>query len=136
MSSSDLLFVYGTLRRGCDTAEAWRLHRESVWLGMGAARGQLYKVGWYPALVADRELADKVTGDVMRMAQPEATFAWLDAYEECTPDFPEPHEYRRELIEIACEGGAMRAWTYVYARPVEGLEEIVGGDWLDRFPSR
>lgn len=130
MSSSDLLFVYGTLRRGCDTAEARRLHRESTWLDTGTACGRLYRLGWYPALVVDLELAERVTGDVMLMTQPEATFAWLDLYEECAPCFPEPWEYRRELIDVELGGMVLSAWAYRYNRGVGGLVPIPSGDWL------
>lgn len=126
-----LLFVYGTLRRGCTGEKAQALHQQTEWLGQGSARGHIYRLGWYPAFVTDVGAdAGWVRGDVLRMAQPEATLAWLDVYEECTPDFPEPHEYRREVIDVVLESGAMRAWAYVYARPVDGLEAIIGGDWL------
>lgn len=127
--NGSLLFVYGTLRRGSASAEAPRLHAECAWLGTARAGGRLYRVGWYPALViaADR---DWVTGDVLRMADPPATLAWLDAYEECGPGFSEPQEYRRDLIEIVLAGEQVRAWAYLYNRPVDGLEAMSNGDWL------
>lgn len=50
---TDLLFVYGTLRRGSDHANAARLARESAWLGTGTLMGTLYRVSWHPALVLE-----------------------------------------------------------------------------------
>ncbi|MDQ4419233.1 gamma-glutamylcyclotransferase [Sphingobium sp. DEHP117] len=128
-SDSELLFVYGTLRRGCDNQQAHRLHSESSWLGTGLARGRLYRVDWYPALVADQE-AGWVAGDILRMADPDATLAWLDAYEECGPAFPQPQEYRREPIDIVFAGAQVRAWAYLYNRPLDGLKPVPDGDWL------
>jgi gamma-glutamylcyclotransferase (GGCT)/AIG2-like uncharacterized protein YtfP len=66
MTGTDLLFVYGTLRRGCGSVEAQRLHAQATWLGQGRVRGRLYRVDWYPALVACRSGGDEVTGDAMR----------------------------------------------------------------------
>lgn len=132
MSETDLLFVYGTLRRGCDGAEARRLHGEAAWLGQGRLRGRLYAQDWYPALVMDAEEEGWVIGDLFRMADPALTLSWLDRYEECGPGFPEPQEYRRVIAEGEGLGGAdiMRAWAYVYNRAVEGLPWIKSGDWI------
>lgn len=130
MHQYDLLFVYGTLRRGCDTAQAARLHDEGAWRGTGKVRGRLYRLGWYPALVEDVAQGGWVTGDVFRMTEPEITLAWLDAYEECGPAFPQPQEYRREVISVWLACAEVRAWAYLYNRAIDGLECIAAGDWL------
>ncbi len=133
MSDPNLLFVYGTLRRGCDGAEARRLSTEGEWLGQARLRGLLYRVDWYPALVMDADEMGWVIGDLFRMTDPATILAWLDRYEECGPDFPEPQEYRRVIAEAkGVDGsGAVRAWVYVYMRDTEGLPWIEGGDWLN-----
>ncbi|MBP6031299.1 MAG: gamma-glutamylcyclotransferase [Sphingobium sp.] len=133
MSGPDLLFVYGTLRRGCSNEEARRLHAQATWQGAGRARGRLFRLGWYPALgVEPAGVASWVMGDVLRMAHPETTLAWLDDYEECGPRFPHPQEYRREVICIELFDAEVCAWAYLYTMPVVGLEPIPSGDWLNR----
>ena len=133
VSDPDLLFVYGTLRRGCDGAEARILHAQAEWLGKARLLGRLYRVDWYPALVMDAEATSWVIGDLFRMTDPDMTLVWLDRYEECGPSFPEPQEYRRMIMEVeGVDGsGAVRAWVYVYVRDREGLPWIEGGDWLN-----
>lgn len=129
---TDLLFVYGTLRRGSDHANAARLARESAWLGHATLSGTLYRVTWHPALVLDGE--DTITGDLLRLTDPAASLPWLDAFESCGPDDPPPHDYRREIAEVLTANGAVEAIVYVWNLGVEGLERIASGDWLAIAP--
>jgi gamma-glutamylcyclotransferase (GGCT)/AIG2-like uncharacterized protein YtfP len=127
---SDLLFVYGTLRTGCDNEQARALHARSRHMGSATLLGRLYRVDWYPVLVPDMA-AGPVVGDVFHMHDPVETLAWLDAYEECAPPFPEPWEYRRIVLPVKADNGRdLDAWAYVYNRPVEGLPLIPDGDFL------
>lgn len=132
MTGTDLLFVYGTLRRGCGSVEAQRLHAQATWLGQGRVRGRLYRVDWYPALVACRSGADEVTGDIYRLNDADAAFVWLDRYEECGPGFAAPQEYQRVIaqVESGSRAAQERAWVYLYRRSVAGLPRIASGDWL------
>ena len=123
-----LLFVYGTLRRGSDHANAARLARESEWLGTATLIGTLYRVSWHPALVL--EGSDIVTGDLLRLTDPTASLPWLDAFESCGPDDPPPHDYRREMAEVTTADGPVSAMVYVWNLPLTGLERIASGDWL------
>ncbi len=122
------LFVYGTLRAAFGGAQAARLSRESRPLGQARLRGQLVRIADYPGLVIGG--AEWVYGDLVDLADPAATLAWIDAYEECSSNYPLPHEYRREIISVEAAGGTTAAWTYIYARPATGLPVIDGGDFL------
>lgn len=124
----DLLFVYGTLRRGSDHANAARLGRESDWLGTARLIGTLYRVSWYPALVL--EGSDSVTGDLLRLHDAAASLRWLDAFEGCAPDDPPPHDYRRETAHVITPRGQVTASVYVWNLAADGLERIASGDWL------
>ena len=117
VSDPNLLFVYGTLRRGCDGAEARRLSTEGEWLGQARLRGLLYRVDWYPALVMDADEMGWVIGDLFRMTDPATILAWLDRYEECGPDFPEPQEYRRVIAEALASRGIQVAARDLEDRP-------------------
>lgn len=124
----DLLFVYGTLRRGSDHGNAARLAGESEWLGTASLTGTLYRVSWHPALVLKG--SGTVTGDLVRLHDRAASLPWLDAFEGCGPDDPLPHDYRREVVTVMTEDGAADAMVYVWNLPVAGLERIASGDWL------
>lgn len=124
----DLIFVYGTLRRGSAHANAARLARESDWLGLATLGGTLYRVSWHPALVLKG--SDTVTGDLLRLHDPAASLLWLDAFESCSPDDPPPHDYRREIATVMTAAGPATALVYVWNLSVDGLERIATGDWL------
>jgi gamma-glutamylcyclotransferase (GGCT)/AIG2-like uncharacterized protein YtfP len=125
---TDFLFVYGTLRPGSSAPVALRLASESRPLGRAIASGRLYRVADYPGFVPGP--AGTATGDLLALHTPAPTLAWLDAYEECAPPFPQPWEYRREQLTVTGPEGPVRAYVYVYARSVAGLPLIAGGDFL------
>jgi gamma-glutamylcyclotransferase (GGCT)/AIG2-like uncharacterized protein YtfP len=124
----DLLFVYGTLRRGSDHPNAARLADESAWLGTATLTGTLYRVCWHPALTLAG--IDAVTGDLLRLHDPAASLPWLDAFEGCAVDDPLPHDYRRERTQVMTADGPATALVYVWNLPLGGLERIASGDWL------
>jgi len=126
-----LLFVYGTLRRDFDSPMAKRLVRKADWLGTATCRGRLYLVAGYPGMVLSDDPRDRVTGDLFRLFEPAPTLALLDRYEKCGPGFPEPAEYRRELLPVtAADGACVRAWCDLYNQPVDLLETAPSGDYL------
>ncbi|MGF1644012.1 MAG: gamma-glutamylcyclotransferase [Thiotrichales bacterium] len=127
----DRLFVYGTLRRGCDNPWQRRLRREAQWLGHAQVVGGLYDLGPYPAMVRSPFAAGMVIGDLYRLRAPTATLRWLDAYEGCDAAAREPREYRRKYLEIVAVGGtSVDAWVYLYTRPLRGAIPIETGDYL------
>lgn len=119
-----LLFVYGTLRRGSSHEMALWLAREAECLGEGEVQGRLVRVSYYPGLVAGE---NRVKGDVYRV-RPEL-WQKLDAFEEVRGRVDD--EYRREKVEVATLQGSLTAWVYWYQRGIEGLEVIEGGDWFE-----
>ncbi len=123
-----LLFVYGTLRPGFDGPMAQWLWGAARHLGPATAAGALYRIADYPGFVPGGK--GVVTGDLFALpdAEADAVLHMLDNYEECSPDFLPPHEYRRERLTVHMAGRAVEAWVYVYARPVDGLERIEGGN--------
>ncbi len=125
-SATDLLFVYGTLRRGLPMHRLLRPH--AVFLGEGRVQGRLYEAGGYPGLVLEGD--GRVKGELYRLRRPNSVLRVLDRYEGCSPSDPQPHEYRRVLTEVRrARGGRMRAWVYEYRLPAAGLELIPSGDY-------
>lgn len=131
MPEADLrVFVYGTLRRGCGSGAHRRYLGNAELIGEGKVKGQLYQVDIYPGLVLDSE-DHWVLGEVYQLPN-KATLAALDDYEGVGLPFENPQEYRREVVEVALEGGErIKAWTYVYNWPVRNLAPIATGDFLN-----
>ncbi|MFD2430104.1 gamma-glutamylcyclotransferase [Sphingobium scionense] len=69
-------------------------------------------------------------GDLLALPDAEGLLARLDAYEECRPDDPQPHEYRRERRVVETANGPVEAWVYLYALSVTGHRVIASGDYL------
>ena len=113
----ELLFVYGTLRRGEPSAQ---LLGSCLWCGETETRGTLFHLGKYPALTLHGE--DRIYGEVWRCS-PE-TLALLDSYEGV-------EEGLFERVRIHLEKGD--AWIYV-AGPALGAQletapRIPSGKW-------
>lgn len=128
---NELIFVYGSLRRGSPHAMAQWLASVADWQGAGSVAGTLYRVSWYPALViaGDGVAADegRVQGDVFRLREA-AALAPLDAFEGVQGGAAD--EYRRVQLTIRMASGEVQAWVYVWQQSVTGLEQVTGGDWL------
>lgn len=120
------LFVYGTLRPRLAGAAQRRLLAELSWAGPATVRGALHDLGAYPALVEGPGL---VHGDLLHVEH-ERALAALDAYEECHGY--DPLYVRREVMATRPDGGMVRAWAYVYLRPIESAPLVPGGDFARR----
>lgn len=118
MSGPDLLFVYGTLRRGCSNEEARRLHAQATWQGAGRARGRLFRLGWDPALgwsLPGWRAGAMVTCCAwLILAQPSHG---LTIMKSAAPAFRTLKEYRREVICIELFDAEVCAWAYLYTMP-------------------
>lgn len=132
----DCLFVYGTLRRQAD-----KLHPlmadQADYLDDGWLPGRLYEVDRYPAAVYDQRSSDKIHGELFRLQNPQAVLQRLDDYEECTPRFAKPWEYRRALLSVnRDQAEPVWAWVYVYNWPIDGLKSIASGDYAEFSSAR
>jgi gamma-glutamylcyclotransferase (GGCT)/AIG2-like uncharacterized protein YtfP len=128
---SDLLFVYGTLKRGFDHPMAKLLSRSADFLSEAQCRGRLYLVKHYPGLVLSDDPNDGVFGELYRLRSAKQLLREFDMYEACGEGFAEPTEYLRQMLPVTCDDGAVsEAWTYVYNWPVAGLPRIASGRFL------
>jgi gamma-glutamylcyclotransferase (GGCT)/AIG2-like uncharacterized protein YtfP len=110
--TGDLIFVYGSLRRGCANDAARVLHAGSEWIGTGWLHGSLSDIDGYPALTPCKS-GRRVEGDIFRMRDPDAMLSFIDDYEDCAPTSPTPHDYVRVAAAVATEVGSRRAWVYI-----------------------
>ncbi len=129
------LFVYGTLMSGAKSAlgaaERDRLAAESDSLGPASiAHARLYDLGSYPGVAAGGTIDDLVHGEAVLLSDPQATLAWIDAYEGIVPGRDEANEYERAVLQTRLAGGeTFDAWVYLLLRaPRRGL--IESGRWF------
>lgn len=132
----EYLFVYGTLRSEITTPMYRYLVRHADLFDYGYFQGKLYEVNGYPGVVPSANADDQVLGEVYLLKNPGKVLNILDNYEGCTPQFPKPHEYRREQVKIRLTGNNnILAWTYLYNMPVNDLYRIESGDYTRYFDS-
>lgn len=126
---SDLLFVYGTLMSHTDTPKARQLMAEADSLGPATIAGRLYRVDWYPGLVAGEGL---VHGEVFRLRTLVPSLVWLDAYEGIVPgdDQNNRNEYARVRRPVTlADGRVVEAWVYLYLRDLRAATPVADGRW-------
>lgn len=119
---SALLFVYGTLKRGCSNH---RYLADQTFLGDACtvAGYQLYDLGGYPGIAREPGAADGVTGEVWSVNA--AALDRLDRFEGV-------HEglYRREAIPLQPPFGEQRVEAYVSPLSLEGRPQV-GSTWKE-----
>lgn len=133
---TDFLFVYGTLRPAArhSNAEARRaaevLIAKGQRIGCARAPGRLYKVSWYPGAIEKVQPGEFVRGDLFRVPRP--LLCVLDRYEGASVRRSAQREYVRVKRAVTLRNGLrVRAWMYLYNRPLRG-NLIRGGDFLRR----
>ena len=116
------IFVYGTLKRGCKNHP--HLAGQTY---VGEARTvpgfRLHHLGSYPGMVAAPDDHDGVTGELWDVDA--AALAHLDDFEGVSEGL-----YRRERVQLDSPAGPTTAYTYLYARPVDGLP-VIGPTWRE-----
>jgi gamma-glutamylcyclotransferase (GGCT)/AIG2-like uncharacterized protein YtfP len=123
--SGELVFVYGTLRRG--GSNAFRMDG-AEFITSGKVEGRLYVISWYPGLVLERG-SETVEGDLFRVG-PDQLVA-LDEFEGISANEIEGAEYRRVKTEVTTmDNQVLLAWSYEWKGPVEESKQIPSGDWL------
>ncbi|MET0262569.1 MAG: gamma-glutamylcyclotransferase family protein [Rariglobus sp.] len=117
-----LLFVYGTLKRGCKNH-----HHLAGQTYTGEARTapgyRLYDLGDYPGMIVDPSDREGVTGELWSVT--DAALAHLDDFEGLSDGL-----YRREAVRLMTSSSETIAQTYVYNRD-PGTRPI-GATWTER----
>ncbi len=127
-TESELVFVYGTLRRGA--SNAFRMEG-AEFVACGEIAGMLFRVSWYPGLVLGPD-AGRVAGDLFRLSP--AKLRELDEYEGLAADEVEGSEYRRvrtAVLALDGSGRSWEAWVWEWTGPVDRDKIIASGDWMD-----
>ncbi len=109
------LFVYGTLKKSSGHVAHALLNNDCIYQNEGYFFGELYDLGDYPAAIEIKNSPQKVLGELYRITNPQNLFARLDDYEECSANYPMPHEYLRKMITVYDQQHQpFEAWCYLY----------------------
>lgn len=112
MQKADLLFVYGTLRRGF----ALHHHLRRIGAGFGATgnvQAELFDLGKFPGARKSARPGRIVAGEVYRLRHAESALKVLDQVEGFSPQTPQKSLFQRATTEIFLPNGERRvAWIY------------------------
>jgi len=138
--STELVFVYGTLRRGA--SNAFRMDG-AEWQGVRVVSGALYQVSWYPGVTLDPG-APPVLGELWSVSREK--LRELDEFEGVPEGATEGDEYRRvratvtlppDLKSLPDWDGASdlpadcTAWIWEWKGDPASARLLPGGDWLE-----
>jgi gamma-glutamylcyclotransferase (GGCT)/AIG2-like uncharacterized protein YtfP len=118
------LFVYGTLKRGGKSHKQLRKDDGVRFRSSGRIRADLYRLQDedYPGAVLTSTPNRFVQGDLFVLRDPQRTLRDLDEFEEVDEGL-----FRRELVDVWSQGRRVKAWAYLYARPLAAAEMIPTG---------
>jgi gamma-glutamylcyclotransferase (GGCT)/AIG2-like uncharacterized protein YtfP len=135
-TAGDLLFVYGTLRRGSSHHHILQaIHARYV--GPAMVSGELFDLGRFPGARLIQPLGPgigsrRVTGELYRLRNSTPDLDVLDRYEGLQPSGAEAPLFRRELARLRTRGGKTRhAWIYALARRPAAVRLIASGDYAN-----
>jgi gamma-glutamylcyclotransferase (GGCT)/AIG2-like uncharacterized protein YtfP len=119
--SKHLVFVYGTLRRGCPRAMSVRFPN-SKFITDVRVRGSLYDLGAYPGLLLN-ESTSLVTGEVYEVDN--ELLNTLDEFEASS-------SYLRKQVEISLDTQRKVCWTYEPDPEFYSPRTLItSGDWIE-----
>lgn len=121
------LFVYGTLLQPENEFAGYLMHH-TTFLTNGKIKGTLYNIGEYPGLVISPKSDCWVHGSIYKVD--DEALALIDDYEGYGPGQSEPYLYVRKMLAVETGNGLADAWVYLYNHPVDGLEVIPSGSYL------
>jgi gamma-glutamylcyclotransferase (GGCT)/AIG2-like uncharacterized protein YtfP len=127
----DLIFVYGTLRRGHDNPMSRLLLEHANPIGYGSLNGKLFLIGRYPGAIISNENNDWVKGEVYALRDSDDVLEHLDRYERCYNRDVRRSLFIRVRAEVVLESSEkVFAWVYTYNRSTDGCRLIPSGDYF------
>jgi gamma-glutamylcyclotransferase (GGCT)/AIG2-like uncharacterized protein YtfP len=131
-STTNRLFVYGSLRSGFRNPAYDYLTKYFHLLGEAVVHGKFYDKGEFPVAVAHN--GDSLINGELYESNSDDDFGWaisqLDDYEGLNVEEGELPLYRRELTTAYHNGEPYQTWVYWYNGDISALPEITAGDVL------
>lgn len=120
-----LVFVYGTLRRG--GSNHFRM-AGAEFVAAGTITGRMYRIDWYPGLVLD-DAGGEIHGEVYSV-RPEQ-LSELDIFEGLSAGEIEGSEYRRvQTTVVQQDSRTCTAWVWEWLGMTDESQRLTDGDWL------
>ncbi len=127
-SSSEYLFVYGSLKRSFKHAIHQHLVMYANFVDEGQFQGKLYQIDWYPGVMESPNPNDRVSGEVFRVNAPNILLPLLDQFEGYDPMRHGKGEYircirpilTRDKVTLSCQ-------IYLYNWPIKEAKLIPSG---------
>jgi gamma-glutamylcyclotransferase (GGCT)/AIG2-like uncharacterized protein YtfP len=126
---TELLFVYGTLRRDFER------HRELERLGArfvaeGSIKGEIFDLGRFPGTRRTVSGGRGVQGELYRLPRISEALPVLDKIEGFRTDSPDSSLFVRETTEVSLPNGErVSAWIYRLNRWKGPMRRIPSGDY-------
>jgi gamma-glutamylcyclotransferase (GGCT)/AIG2-like uncharacterized protein YtfP len=124
------IFVYGTLLQPANPYARY-LTEHCSYISSGKVKGVLYDIGEYPGLTLNDKANCFSYGSIYKMDDPVTILQVIDEYEGVGPGEDQPNLYRRVSMAVETPSGILDAWVYLYNLPVNGLEPIPSGNYLE-----
>jgi gamma-glutamylcyclotransferase (GGCT)/AIG2-like uncharacterized protein YtfP len=111
---TDLLFVYGTLRRGC-TLHHHLKRLGAAFVATGTVQAELFDLGEFPGARKSSKPGKTIEGELYRLHGVQDSLKVLDQVEGFWPRAPQRSMFQRAMTEVALPNGEQRlAWIYWY----------------------
>ncbi len=125
---TDLLFVYGTLRRG----RALHHHLKRLgaeFIAIGKAQAELFDLGKHPGARGSARAGKLVTGEIYRLQNAGNTFRVLDHLEGISAQSPEKCLFQRATTEVTrLNGEFLLTWIYWLNARAPRARRLPGGN--------
>ena len=132
----DGFFFYGTLMRGESRFDVLKRYGIECVL-LAETQGQLFGLGLFPGMTHDNSSGSEVRGEFVRLRNPDAALAALDAIEGFRGYGKPGSLYRREQIQVHVGDGRFRgAWAYFLEASADDSQIIESCDWRQHCGSR
>jgi len=129
---TELIFVYGTLRRGYSRNVALQ-SVGAEYLGRGTIQGDLFDLEDFPGARSTAKASSCIAGEIYRLPDPSQALSVLDEIEGLRPAAPELSLFRREMNTVTLENGQeTTAWVYWLNHSTGPRRRIPSGDYAAR----
>jgi len=121
MSLENLLFVYGTLKRGGEFHS--ELTEKAHFVGAAKIQGKLFRIQGesYPGAI-QTDSKEYIQGELYELAEPAEMLAKIDELEECNQGL-----FIRKLVDSWVGKKKVKAWAYFYAKRTHKTSQIISG---------